>query len=220
MPWINKLSTEIIISPEFVNVWKKQQQNISTPQNKLHLQFLSSISLSQHGCFCSICSVPCHGGHHSPTLFFVLTDNLELFTLRLICLHMGPWWKRQEEFNMSVLKTNTCDIHFPNSLNLHYPFRRIYGYGFLETFWERDSLLIIILCISPSLVPFSSPRESFVLYLKRWFMIVIETITEYLKYSRNFVCIIFKSYTGSSQKYVFCSPSHPKCSFQRIGFGD
>lgn len=131
MPWINKLSTEIIISSEFVNVWNKTKQIYQTPGINSTYQFIFSISHSPHACFHNVCPAACRWGHHSNTLFFVLTDCLQLFTLRLMCSHMGPCWKRQEKFNMSVLKTNTSGIHFLNSLTLCYILKHIYWVRFL-----------------------------------------------------------------------------------------
>ena len=95
------------------------------------------------------------------------------------------------------VKTNTSDFHSLNSLNLSYVLKCTYwvsfllkpsGRGFFINYYSLhplspDALQVFYMALC-------------LIYLKSWFLILRKIIIEYLKYSRNVVCLIFKSWIG------------------------
>lgn len=121
---------------------KKKQTSISNSRNKEHLP-ISFFNYPILNMPVFIASAPLLV-IKAIILLFLCWKILELFILRLICSHIGQWWKRQEKFNASVLKMNTSDVHFLNSSNLCYILKLIYWLKFLLKLWGGCSLLIIL----------------------------------------------------------------------------
>lgn len=143
MAWINKLSTEIIISLESVNVWKKKRQtNISNSRNKEHLPIsLFNYPILNMPVF--IVSAPFLVIKAIILLFFVLKDFRALYSQANMLTHR-TMMEKTGEIQCICVENEYLWCSLSKLLKSCYILKLIYWVKFLLKLWGGCSLLIIL----------------------------------------------------------------------------